>query len=173
MDRDDGSDSVWDSSSDSTFGDSGRPMRREDFWGTMLFLALLATVISGLFSIHEWRYAIQGKTVAARVREVKLVATYPGQSRQHEMFAVAYSFPVEGGQSEDASDLLPSDWPVPGQTIDVRYIPGRRVLSRVAGHDNKTIVRVFLGSLAVLAGVILKFFLEAKASERRPARRYY
>ena len=53
----------------------------------------------------------------------------------------------------------------------IEHIPGSPDTSRVAGNRSMGSVYVFLGSLVLVSGFIFMLYREAKASERRPARR--
>lgn len=136
-----------------------------------LLAALAVFLISGFYAFDELRYGIWGRTVPAKITQTRRFEESGRRGGRREMVSVEYSFAggTEGVLNE--RDALPADWPIAGDTIMVQNIPGTPDSSRVAGHRNMGSVYVFLGSLAVVAGFIFLLYREAKATERRPARR--
>ena len=136
-------------------------------------LAVLAVsvlfILSTFYSWHEFRYALWGETIEARVTRAFETVELTGRGRRIEKLAVLYSF-VDPSNNEVRSerDNVNRDWPAPGETALVQYIPGEPGRSRLSGHRHMLSVVFFFACVVALAAFVYRMHREVS---RSPARR--
>ena len=138
--------------------------------GCLAVLAVSVLFLAATFyAWHEFRYALWGETVEARVTRVFETVEHTGRGRRIEKLAVLYSF-VDSSNDElrDERDNVDVGWPPPGETTLVQYIPGEPGRSRLSGHRRILSVVFFFGCLVALAVFVYRMHREVN---RPPARR--
>lgn len=131
-----------------------------------ILIAGVAFLVSGYLSFQELKYAIWGTTAEANVTR-----TYETRERRTNLLAVEYTFTDDEGKSHSERDDVPSDWPTPGATVMVQYLPGVEDSSRLEGHSSKLAVWMFLGCCLLLVFAGFKLYQMASDAVDGPPRR--
>lgn len=128
--------------------------------------AVVFVLVSLLKSCNELSYMMNGKETQARLLSIKEVEEskrgrrgIPRGSRTR--LEVKYTFDDEHVDRPrvEAFRILP-DFELPigndeqgRDVVDIEYMPGQKMISRLAGHDDKMWVYIFFGSLGTGAAV--------------------
>ncbi|QDT89628.1 hypothetical protein [Gimesia algae] len=132
-----------------------------------ILIAVVAFLISGYLSFKELKYTVWGATTEATVTNTFDTA----ESRRKPLLAVEYTFTDEDGKHYSERDDVPIDWPVPGPTVNVQYLPGVEDSSRLEGHSSKVAVWVFLSCCVLLCFAGFKLYQMASEAVDGPPRR--
>jgi hypothetical protein len=141
-----------------------------DPWKLLLGAGLcFAFIVSAAFALVETRYLLWGRTVPARLVEVKETKEHAGAGQTTPILVFQYTF-NDGEQGlRIERDTVPIDWPRPaGNTVDVQYIPAEPGSSRLLGHRNEFSVIFCLGCLAAVVAFVVKLALEANEPISKP-----
>jgi hypothetical protein len=123
-----------------------------------LLIAGVGFIVSGFISMTELRYAVFGKTVDAKVSEIRQKTVTGRRGSSHVEMSFDYHFPDADGKIRNEKDDVPEGWPRPADgTIPVQYIPGVEKASRLSGHSNLVAVYIFLVCTIVLGYVWFRF----------------
>lgn len=141
---------------------------RKFYW---LVLAAAGFLVSGVLSCMELRYSFWGKVAEAQVLRTYESANRYGRYYQQRLLAVEYVFTEADGTQRIERDDVPIDWPAPGVTVAVQYIPGVAQTSRLAGDTASIAVWIFLGFVIFLVVSVCWIAREANGIVRPKRRR--
>ncbi|GAB5497139.1 MAG: hypothetical protein Phyf2KO_22190 [Phycisphaerales bacterium] len=125
-----------------------------------LMVTVVVLLVSFGFSCSELKYVMRGEVAQAQMMSMKEVQSSGRRGRKRPMLEVQYSFKdSKDGSNRTEVDRVPVDFePRVGETeggrpyIEVENRPGELARSRLAGHDNMTMVYVFFGTLILSVG---------------------
>ena len=137
----------------------------------LIFTSFFVFVVSGFTSCNEIRYSLFGEKTEARIVEMKRIRE--GRSPR-ESLSISYVFNDKKRGDTRENDTVSLDYPVPeSSVIPIEYFPGEVYSSRIAGNTNHVWIVIFVVSLAVFIGFIVKLAVEAQepSKDRKRARR--
>ena len=133
--------------------------------------AAFVFLISGCMTYTELEYLVFGHTTDARVVDAKLVDTSERRFRTTEKLRIDYQFTEPDGTARKGQqDLSPDRIEELGETVSVRYTPGKDGMSRMAGTANVLLLGIFFISLAAIIGFGAKLVRDGNEAARELAR---
>lgn len=117
----------------------------------------IAVIVTGCYAFNEMKYALWGKSAAAKIMQVKEITSTGRRGRTRKLLRVEYEFSEASGTRRSERDEVSMDWSLPTDgTITVQFIPGVEHASRLEGHSSMIAVYLFFGCIAFLGIAIYR-----------------